>query len=131
MRYLPDTQGMGCPARAISHDFTEEVKQMSEFKNVTVVKEANFYFEGKVSSRTVFFEDGSKKTLGVMLPGEYEFGTAEKEIMEILAGDLEVLLPGTEAWTVYAGGDSFEVPANAKFSLKVKSATDYCCSYIA
>ena len=57
---------------------------MTEFKNVTVVKKANVYFEGKVTSRTVLFPDGSKKTLGVMMPGEYEFGTAEKEIMEIL-----------------------------------------------
>ncbi len=103
---------------------------MSEFKNVTVVKEANFYFDAKVSSRTVLFEDGSKKTLGVMLPGEYEFGTAAKELMEILAGDLEVLLPGTSEWSKVQGGESFEVPANSKFSVKIQQPTDYCCSYI-
>ena len=67
---------------------------MSEFKNVTVVREANVYFDGKVTSRTVLFADGSKKTLGVMLPGEYEFGTGDKEIMEIFSGDMDVLLPG-------------------------------------
>ena len=59
---------------------------MSEFKNVTVVKKANVYFDGKVTSRTLLFPDGSKKTLGMMLPGEYEFGTASKELMEILVG---------------------------------------------
>ena len=103
---------------------------MTEFSNVTVVKKANVYSEGKVTSRTVLFADGSKKTLGIMLPGEYEFGTAEKEVMEILAGELEVLLPGAKGWRQVKGGESFEVPAQAKFSLKVTRLTDYCCSYV-
>ena len=103
---------------------------MPEFKNVTVVKKANIYFDGKVTSRTVIFQDGSRKTLGVMLPGQYEFGTASKEIMEILAGDLAILLPGAKEWTIIKAGDSFEVPAQSKFSLNVKNITDYCCSYI-
>jgi uncharacterized protein YaiE (UPF0345 family) len=66
---------------------------MSQFENVTAVREANIYFDGKVTSRTVIFKDGSKKTLGIMLPGDYEFGTAEKEVMEILSGDLDIQLP--------------------------------------
>lgn len=103
---------------------------MTEFHDVTVVKKANVYSEGKVTSRTVLFADGSKKTLGIMLPGEYEFGTKEKEVMEILAGELEVLLPGAKDWQQVRGGESFEVPAQAKFSLKVKSLTDYCCTYV-
>ena len=103
---------------------------MSEFSNVTVVKKANVYFGGKVTSRTVIFADGSKKTLGVMLPGDYEFNTADPEIMEILTGDLEVLLPGAAGWKRVKGGESFDVPANAKFGLKIKELTDYCCSFI-
>ena len=103
---------------------------MSEFTNVTIIKEANVYFEGKVTSRAVLFPDGSRKTLGIMLPGEYEFGTADKEIMEILAGDLDVLLPGESDWKTVSGGETFEVPAQSKFNLKVKSLTDYCCSYV-
>ncbi|HBC86307.1 MAG TPA: hypothetical protein DCZ94_05060 [Lentisphaeria bacterium] len=103
---------------------------MSEFKNVTVVKKANVYHNGKVTSRTVLFPDGSKKTLGIMLPGDYEFGTDCRELMEILSGDLDVLLPGSKDWKQFKGGDSFEVPAKAKFSLKVKNITDYCCSYL-
>lgn len=103
---------------------------MSEFRNVTVVKKANVYFDGKVTSRTVLFGDGSKKTLGVMLPGEYEFGTGDKELMEILSGQLEVLLPGESVWRPVKGGESFEVAPNAKFKLKVTSLTDYCCSFI-
>lgn len=103
---------------------------MPEFKDVTIKKEANVYFNGKVTSRTVIFEDGSEKTLGIMFPGEYEFNTAQKELMEIHSGDLDVLLPGEKEWITVAGGESFEVPADAKFKVNVKTLTDYCCSYL-
>ena len=76
------------------------------------------------------FQDGTKKTLGIMLPGEYQCNTDDKEIMEILSGDLEVLLPEAEGWQTIKGGESFEVPAQSKFSLKIKTLTDYCCSFI-
>jgi uncharacterized protein YaiE (UPF0345 family) len=103
---------------------------MSEFNNVTVTREANIYFDGKVTSRTVHFADGSRKTLGIMMPGEYEFGTEEKEIMEILAGEMEIQLPGHD-WQKISGGQSFEVPAKSSFKLKIYQVSDYCCSYIA
>lgn len=103
---------------------------MSQFEGVTVVREANIYFDGQVTSRTVLFADGTKKTLGIMLPGDYEFGTAAAEIMEILAGEFDVKLPGSEEWQTISGGQSFEVPANAKFQLKVTTVVDYCCSYL-
>jgi len=103
---------------------------MFQFTDVTVIKKANVYFHGKVTSRTVIFADGSRKTLGIMLPGEYEFGTDAKEIMEILSGDLDVLLPGSQDWQTIRGGEEFEVPAGSKFSLKIKDVTDYCCSYV-
>lgn len=102
---------------------------MDQFTGVTVVKKANIYFGGQVTSRTVLFPDGTKKTLGIMLPGEYEFGTESAEIMEILAGALEVKLPGQE-WQTISAGQSFDVPANAKFQLKVREVSDYCCSYV-
>jgi uncharacterized protein YaiE (UPF0345 family) len=103
---------------------------MNEFRGVTIVKKANVYFDGKVTSRTILFGDGSKKTLGVMLPGEYEFNTGDKEVMEILSGDLEVLLPGKTEWEKISGGMSFDVPAKSKFSLKVQTLVDYCCSFV-
>ncbi len=103
---------------------------MSQFDKVTVVKEANIYYDGKVTSRTVLFADGSKKTLGIMMPGDYTFGTGDKEIMEILAGELDIKLPGSSQWQSIKGGQTFEVPANSSFDLKIKTVTDYCCSYI-
>jgi uncharacterized protein YaiE (UPF0345 family) len=103
---------------------------MSEFRNVTVVKKANIYFDGKVVSRTVLFPDGSKKTLGVMQPGEYEFSTGDREIMEILSGELEVMLPDATSWKRVLGGESFDVPANSRFAMKVSKLSDYCCSFV-
>ena len=103
---------------------------MSEFKNVTAVKKANVYFDGKVTSRTVIFEDGERKTLGIMLPGDYEFGTGDKEVMEMLGGAMDVKLPDSDKFVTYKEGESFTVPANSKFSLIVKEVADYCCSYI-
>ena len=103
---------------------------MDNFDNVTVVKKANVYFDGKVTSRTVLFESGEKKTLGIMMPGEYEFGTADKEIMEIMSGSLKVLLPDSNEWKQIAAGQTFEVIANSKFKLVVTEVADYCCSYV-
>lgn len=102
---------------------------MEKFDGVSVVKKANIYFEGKVTSRTVKFADGTHKTLGIMLPGEYEFGTESAEEMEILAGELSVLLPGESEWKTVKGNESFHVPANSRFKLKVQQVVDYCCSY--
>ncbi|MCX6052930.1 MAG: pyrimidine/purine nucleoside phosphorylase [Campylobacterales bacterium] len=102
---------------------------MSSFKNVSVVKKANIYYDGKVTSRSVEFADGSVKTLGIMLPGDYTFGTNEAEIMEIMSGNLDIKLPNEE-WKTLNTPETFEVPANASFDLKIRSVTDYCCSYI-
>lgn len=104
---------------------------MSQFENVTLIKAANVYFDGKVTSRTVVFSDGSKKSLGIMMPGEYTFGTEAPELMEIMAGELEVRLPGSDAWQKISGGQSFNVPANSRFDLKILTLTDYCCAYLA
>ena len=102
----------------------------TQFDNVSVLKTANIYFDGKVTSRAVLFADGSKKTLGIMMPGEFEFGTEAAELMEISAGEVEVLLPGQSEWRKVVAGESFDVPANSKFGIKVLSVTDYCCSYL-
>ena len=102
---------------------------MAKFENVTVTKEANIYYDGKVTSRTLEFSDGTIKSLGIMLPGEYTFGTDSAEIMEILSGELDVKLPGEE-WKTLHTPETFNVPANASFDLKIKKVTDYCCSYI-
>ncbi|MGB4600277.1 MAG: pyrimidine/purine nucleoside phosphorylase [Trichlorobacter sp.] len=104
---------------------------MSEFKDVTVVREANIYFNGAVASHTILFGDGTKKTLGIMQPGEYTFNTGAPELMEIFSGELDLQLAGENGWCRIGGGQSFEVPANSSFTMKVQSVSDYCCSFLA
>ncbi|NOQ31118.1 MAG: DUF1255 family protein [Helicobacteraceae bacterium] len=101
---------------------------MSKFENVTIVKNANIYFDGKVTSRTVEFSDGEIKSLGIMLPGEYTFATNAAEIMEMMSGELDVKLPNEE-WKTLNTPESFNVPASSSFDVRVKTVTDYCCSY--
>ena len=103
---------------------------MSEFTQVTVVKKANIYFDGLVTSRTVLFPDGSKKTLGVMQTGEFEFSTTVPEVMEITSGELEWKLSSESSWKRVVGGESFSVPADTTFIMKVTTVTDYCCSFV-
>ena len=100
-----------------------------KFENVSVIKKANIYFDGKVTSRTILFSDGTKKTLGIMMPGEYEFNTSSSEVIEILEGKMDILLPDRKEWETYKSGQSFEVPSNSSFKLKIYEIVDYCCSY--
>ena len=103
---------------------------MKDFENVTVTPEGNSYFDGAVTSRKVTFADGSVKTLGFMQVGEYEFKTKKAELMEILSGELKVKLPHSDEWITIKGGEDFSVEADSKFEVKVKTLTDYCCSYL-
>jgi purine/pyrimidine-nucleoside phosphorylase len=107
----------------------ERTEMAAEFTNVSVVKAANVFFDGQVTSRTVKFADGSRKTLGVMLPGEYQFNVGDRELMEILAGDCEVQIGDQGDWQTIKAGESFEVPANSSFKIKSIGVTDYCCSF--
>lgn len=100
------------------------------FENVTAVKKANIYFDGKVTSRTIIFPNGSKKTLGVMLPGEYEFSTNAAEVMEVLGGSMVVQLPTSDEWVTFMEGQAYNIPANSKFKLKINEVADYCCSFL-
>ena len=102
---------------------------MSKLINATIVKEANIYYDGKVTSRTVELNDGTTISLGIMLPGEYTFNTDAAEIMEMMSGELEIKLPN-EDWKTLNTPETFNVPANSSFDLKIKTVTDYCCSYI-
>lgn len=103
---------------------------MSQFENVTVKKEANVYFDGKVTSRAIEFPNGETKTLGIMQPGDYEFGTEAAELMEITRGSLMLQLAGEDGWTEVKGGESFDVPAKSSFKVVVEEVTDYVCSYL-
>lgn len=101
-----------------------------EYKNATVVEQANVYFDGKVNSRTVHTEDGKTITLGFMQPGQYTFNTAAAELMEVVNGAMTIKLAGTDEWKEYPAGTSFNVPENSSFDVEVGTFADYVCSYL-
>ena len=104
---------------------------VSEFRGVTAVTKANVYFDGKVVSHSILFPDGSKKTLGLIYPGKFHFGTDKAERMEIVAGGCSVKLDGQVAVKDYAAGQAFDVPTKSGFDIKVKSGIcEYICSFI-
>ena len=103
---------------------------MSLLEQVSVAKKANVYFDGKVSSRSVFFADGSKQTLGVVLPGEYAFSTSQGEIMAVTTGSFDVMLPNSDTWVNYAEGSQFELAAGVSFKIRNTEIAEYCCSYL-
>ena len=102
---------------------------MEEFINVNVDKLANIYFEGNVISRNIFFKDGSRKTLGVMLPGKYEFNTEAREFMEIISGKLNLKLQNYDDWQLIKDGMDFKVPNKSSFKVNVLELVNYTCSY--
>lgn len=92
---------------------------MSQFDHVSVLKQANVYFDGKCISHTVLFPDGSKKTLGVIMPATLTFNTDAPEVMETVAGSCRVRLKGDSQWTTYGPGQSFNVPGKSSFDIEV------------
>jgi uncharacterized protein YaiE (UPF0345 family) len=104
----------------------------ASFANVTVDAKANVYFDGRVVSHTVRFPDDTKKTLGLIYPGEYHFGTGAPERMEIIAGECSVVLDGTTAVLPVAAGTHFDVPGNSGFTITVAGGIcEYICSFLA
>jgi purine/pyrimidine-nucleoside phosphorylase len=122
-------KSLGTQSKVVDYEMEQKATK-EEFGNSTIVKKANIYFDGQVTSRTVIEADGSKKTLGIMMPGSYTFGTKEAEHMEILAGNVEVSFPNDSNIELIKGGEYFEVPANSEFDIKVLEPTDYCCTYL-
>lgn len=103
-----------------------------QFSGVTVVPKANVYFDGKVVSHGIVFPDGSKKTLGLIYPGEYHFGTKAAEKMEITSGSCKVVLDGTTESRTFEAGEAFDVPGNSGFTITVsESICEYVCSFLA
>lgn len=101
---------------------------MNQFNNVSVVTKANVYFDGRCVSHTVMFADGSKKSVGVILPSTLTFNTGAPEVMELIEGRCRVKLSGG-AWTDYRGGQSFKVPGQSSFEIEALDAVHYICHF--
>ena len=103
----------------------------TQFDNVSVVKKANIYFDGKCVSHTVLFADGTKKTIGVIFPSSLTFNTGAPEIMELNAGKCRIRLKGETEWKSFEGGQSFNVPGNSSFDIETLGTLDYVCHFVA
>lgn len=104
---------------------------MTQFDQVSVVKQANVYFDGKCVSHTVLLADGSKKTIGVIFPSALVFNTGLPEIMEINSGVCKVRLAGEIEWKTYQTGEQFSVPGNSRFDIETVEMLDYVCHFVA
>jgi uncharacterized protein YaiE (UPF0345 family) len=103
----------------------------TQFAGVTAVAKANVYFDGKVVSHTILLPGGAKKTLGLIYPGSYHFGTGAPERMEIIAGTGRVTLDGGDTVRDYVAGSFFDVPGNSGFTIEVTSGIcEYICSFL-
>jgi uncharacterized protein YaiE (UPF0345 family) len=99
------------------------------FDAVSVIKQANVYFDGRCVSHTVLLADGTRKSLGVILPATLTFNTGAPERMEIVAGHCRVRQAGGEAWLDYGPGQAFDVPANSHFDIEAIEPTHYVCHF--
>ena len=102
---------------------------MSQFDNVSVIKKANVYFDGKCVSHTVLFPGGTRKTVGVIFPGMLTFNTGAPEMMELNAGKCRIRLTGERDWKVYEAGQKFSVPGNSSFDIETLEMLDYVCHF--
>ena len=102
---------------------------MSQFDNVSVLKQGNVYFDGQCVSHTVVFADGTKKTIGVILPSALNFNTGAPETMEVIAGVCKVKLAGESATTTYVAGQSFNVPGDSSFDIETIETLHYVCHF--
>ena len=103
--------------------------QSAQFDAVSVVKKANVYFDGKCVSHGITLADGTKKSVGVILPATLTFNTGAPEIMECVAGACEYKLAGSDQWVQSAAGQKFSVPGNSKFEIRVADAYHYICHF--
>jgi purine/pyrimidine-nucleoside phosphorylase len=101
----------------------------SSIANVTLATQANVYFDGKCVSHGITLADGSKKTVGVVLPATLSFNTGAPEVMECVAGSCEYKLAGIQNWLRSAAGDKFSVPGNSSFEIRVAEAYHYICHF--
>ena len=100
-----------------------------QLSNVTVATQASVYFDGKCISHSVTFADGTRKSVGVILPSTLSFSTGAPEIMECTGGACEHRLEGTDVWVKSLPGEKFSIPADSKFDIRVVEPYHYICHF--
>jgi len=102
---------------------------MSQFDNVSVVTKGNVFFDGKCVSHSVLFPDGTRKTIGVILPSTLTFNVSTPELMEITSGTCRVKIGDEPDFKTYTAGSKFSVAANEKFVIEATEIVNYVCSF--
>jgi len=102
---------------------------MTTLNNVKINPRANVYFDGKCISHTIELPDGTKKSVGVILPSTLKFNTGAPEVMELIEGECRIRLPGSDAWAVHKGGESFKVPGDSSFDIETTQTLHYICHF--
>jgi hypothetical protein len=97
--------------------------------NITVTTQANVYFDGKCVSHNIAYPDGTKKSVGVILPSSLTFNTGAPEIMECVAGSCDYKLAGSDVWVKSSAGEKFSVPGNSSFDIRVTEPYHYICHF--
>jgi purine/pyrimidine-nucleoside phosphorylase len=100
-----------------------------KFDGVAVATKANVYFDGKCVSHGITLADGTKKSVGVVLPATLTFNTGAPEIMECVAGSCEYKLAGTNEWKKSTPGEKFSIPGNSSFEIRVTEPYHYICHF--
>lgn len=104
--------------------------KMDFWENVKVSVRANIFENGRCQSRTVLFPDGTKKTLGVYLPGEFEFDSSCRERVLMTSGEVEILFPGDRAWSLVREGETYDVPPGVSFKVRCAGVSEYICEFL-
>jgi purine/pyrimidine-nucleoside phosphorylase len=102
---------------------------MTDLSNATINPQANVYFDGKCVSHSLTLADGTRKSVGVVLPSTLTFNTGAAEVMECVGGSCEYQLKGSELWLTSAAGSQFSIPANSSFHIRVSEAYHYICHF--
>lgn len=123
-RWIPACAGM-----TVFLYLDNKIIMTTQFDNVSVIKKANLYFDGKCVSHNIVFADGTKKSVGVIFPSTLVFNTGAPEIMELNAGKCRIRLKGETEWKTYEGGQSFNVPGNSSFDIETIEVLDYVCHF--
>lgn len=100
-----------------------------KLKDSEVMTKANVYFGGRCTSRTCYYPDGKKFTLGIITPGSYTFSVGDREVVQLIAGTVEIQLPTETAWRPVSAPDSFEVAANCEYGIRSYDVAEYLCDY--
>jgi uncharacterized protein YaiE (UPF0345 family) len=102
---------------------------MSDTIAASIRTRANVYFDGKCVSHSIELPDGTKKSVGVILPSSLTFNTGAPEVMELVEGRCRVRLAGSDTWTDYGAGQRFDVPGKTSFDIEVTQTLHYVCHF--